>query len=129
MKHNKSFFLIEFECNEAGLGWNVTIGQDCGAALPTFQSLKPEDFSKKFPFLVQNCFNLYELKHFVQKDTILCRGVKIWISIYHKDFVPNHEIVRFKSKTWISQQNPKTWQVWCCISVFYSYSEFLYFIF
>ena len=33
------------------------------------------------------------------------------MSIYHKDFVPSCEIVRFESKPWVTQQNREAWQV------------------
>ena len=67
MKHNTSNSFIKFECTEAGLGLNVTMARDCGADLPTFRCLKPEDFSIEISFYVQNWINLYELKHFVLK--------------------------------------------------------------
>ena len=33
------------------------------------------------------------------------------MSIYREDFVPYLETVRFDSKSWVSRQNCKTWQV------------------
>lgn len=45
------------------------MGRDCGSDVPTFQSLKPEYFSKK-NFLCTKLrieLNIYELRHFAQK--------------------------------------------------------------
>ena len=55
------------------------MGRDCGSDVPTFQSLKPEYFSKK-NFLCTKLrieLNIYELRHFAQKKkkTVLCRKV------------------------------------------------------